>query len=146
MTDGIEFQPLGTVEVTFDDKTYHLSLPKMKQFRWFTRRLADVTAEAQAVGRSLNERIAEAQERFKDDEDSPEAKAVIDAITEEVRGFTFFDLTAPITAEMFNQLGDPLPEDIEEWPVWLAADSTIPGQILNHWRNAPKASGSNGTT
>jgi hypothetical protein len=141
MNDGIEFAPLGTVEVTFDDKTYHLGLPKMKQFRWFTRRLADVTAEATQEGRRLNAEIAAAQERFNDDDSSPEAKAEVDRLAEEVRGFTFFDRTAPITAEMFEQLGDPLPEEIEEWPVWLAADASIPGQILNHWRNAPKASG-----
>ena len=143
MTEGIEYHPLGTIDVTFDDKTYHLRRPKMAQFRYFTRRLDEVTRQAQDTYNALQSEITEAAKRHQDEETS-EAQADIDRISAEVRAFRddpFYDSTAPIVAEMFSQLGDPLPDDTDDWPAWLAADSTLPGEILKHWRSNPKASG-----
>ena len=79
-----------------------------------------------------------------EDESTPEGQAEIDRLTTEIRLFSanpFYEMTGPILAEMFAQLGDPLPDDPDDWPAWLAADSTLPGEILKHWRNHPKASG-----
>jgi hypothetical protein len=42
---------------------------------------------------------------------------------------------------VFVQLSDPLPEDSDEWPAWLATDPTLPSQIIGHWQAHPKASG-----
>ena len=39
MSEGIEYQPIGTIEVSFDDKTYRLGRPKMGQWRYFSRNL-----------------------------------------------------------------------------------------------------------
>lgn len=143
MTDGIEYHPLGTVDITFDGTTYHLGRPKMRQFKYFTERLTLATRQVTDEMARIQGEITKAQQAF-DDESTPEAQAEIDRLTAEVRAFSanpFYDVTIPIVAEMFSQLGDALPEDPDDWPAWLAADSTLPGEILKHWRNNPKASG-----
>ena len=143
MTEGIEYHPLGTIDVTFDDKTYHLRRPKMGQFRYFTRRLDEITRKAQEKYSALQAGIAEAAKQHQEEE-TPEAQAEIDRLSAEVKAFRddpFYDQTAVVIAEMFSQIGDPLPDDTDDWPAWLAADSTLPGEILKHWRSNPKASG-----
>jgi len=54
--------------------------------------------------------------------------------------------SSALVKEIFSQLGDPLPDDIEEWPAWLATDVRLPGALLAHWKTHPKASGPNGQT
>lgn len=185
MTEGIEYNSLGTVDVTFDDKTYHLGRPKLKQFRYFSRRMGEITKETNDRLTELSTKVAETIEAAESQAPSEYVKTfhekreayianptdkptvgeyekalaemiaaspqeVIDAhevATEEMTEFVkrpFWETTSKLTAEIFDQLGDPLPDDIEEWPAWLAVDVTLPGNILNHWRNVPKASGSNG--
>lgn len=145
MTEGITYNPLGTVEVTFDDTTYKLGRPKMRQFKYFTERLQTVTTAYTDEIRRVQVELAEANEKYAEDDTTPEAKAEIDRLTDEVKAITqtvFYEETMAITAEIFRQLGDqPLPEDYDEWPVWLAADASVPGEILKHWRTNPKASG-----
>lgn len=128
--EGIEFNPIGTVDVTFDGTTYHLGRPKMRQFRHFTETLENVRRE-------VTDRLAELQRKAEDD---PDNQAVRDEISEFARD-PFYNRTIPVVAEMFAQLGDALPDDPDDWPAWLGADSTLPGEILKHWRNSPKASG-----
>lgn len=143
MNEGVTFNDLGTVDITFDGTTYHLGRPKMRQFRHFTQRLTDATKEVTDELARIQGEITKAQARH-EDEGTPEAQAEIDRLTAEVRTFSanpFYEVTSPIVAEMFAQLGDPLPEDYDDWPAWLGADSTLPGEILKHWRNSPKASG-----
>lgn len=143
MKEGIEYSPLGTVDISFDGTTYHLGRPKMRQFKYFTQRLTDATREVTDELNRIQTEITEAQAKY-DDEGTDDAKAEIDRLTKEVRTFSanpFYEVTTPIVAEMFAQLGDPLPEDPDDWPAWLGADSTLPGEILKHWRNSPKASG-----
>ena len=55
----------------------------------------------------------------------------------------FYEDSLEWTREVFAQLGDPLPDDADEWPAWLAADGTLPARIVAHWQTAPKASGEN---
>jgi hypothetical protein len=143
MTEGIEYHELGTVDVTFDDKTYHLRRPKMRQFRYFTGLLEKATRGAADELVRLQRAVTDAKAAHTD-ETTPEAQAEIERLSAEVREFStnpFYNTTGPIVAEMFAQLGDPLPDDPDDWPAWLAADSALPGAILNHWKTHPKASG-----
>ena len=39
MSEGIDYEQLGTIIVSFDDKTYTLTRPKMGQWRYFSRKL-----------------------------------------------------------------------------------------------------------
>ena len=148
MTEGIEYQPTGTVDVTFDEKTYHLGRPKMRQFRYFSRKLDEQRNDLVEGLESLKRKLDDAEARYQGDDTSAEARDELDQMRAEHRALTsapFYERTIGILAEMFDQIGDPLPENSEDWPAWLAADSSIPGKILVHWREAPKASGSNGT-
>lgn len=147
MAEGIIWSDLGTVDVTFEDKTYHLGRPKMRQFRYFTRKLEEQSREVTEELDRLQREIADAQQQHEDDS-TPEARADLDRLTARLREFSrnpFYDRTIGIIGEMFEQMGDPLPSDPDDWPAWLAADSSLPGEILKHWRSHPKASGSNGT-
>lgn len=147
--EGIVFDPLGTVDVTFDAKTYHLGRPKMRQFKHFTEALARATIEVTDEMARLQDALDDATAKYGDNEDTPEAQAVIDDLRERIRAFNrqpFYEHTTPIVAEMFEQLGDPLPDDPDDWPAWLAADHTLPGEILKHWRNHPKVSGASPAT
>lgn len=144
MSEGIEFNPLGTIDVTFDDKTYHLGRPKFRQFKYFSAKLEAQRDEVVQALDALNAEAAEAKKRYAEEDDSPEAKAELARLQAELKRINrtpFYERTVDILREMFAQVGEPLPDDEEEWPAWLAADSTIPGEILNHWKSHPKASG-----
>lgn len=144
MSEGIEYNPTGTVDVTFDDKTYHLGRTKGKHLIYFKRRLEQVQDEVRLERERINEELDRAEKEYGDDEKAPEARAEIRRLTEQVRAFNrdpYFMRTAPIVAEMFDQLGDQLPTDIEEWPSWLIGDSSLPGAIILHWQQTPKVSG-----
>lgn len=186
MSEGIEYNPTGTVDVTFDDKTYHLGRPKLKQWRYFTRRIDEISTKAQEDLAELARRLSEAQQAVLDAadpvlrgtyeladekaqaEDATRAevqaretawKHVLDDAEETLRkdyeeaqaAITkfgenpFYYRSSALVKEIFQQLADePLPEDIDEWPAWLATDVRLPGSLLAHWRTNPKASGANG--
>lgn len=149
MTEGIEYSDLGTVDVTFDDKTYHLGRPKLRQWRYFTHRISEMTQHAQDTLNALSAEAQAALAVLEEDPDNPHAQqfaAEKEAALTEFARTPFYETSSTLVREMFDQLGDPLPEDIDDWPAWLAADVSLPGQILAHWRKAPKASGSNGTS
>ncbi len=147
MSEGIEYNTTGTVDVTFDDKTYHLGRPKFKQWKYFTRKLNEQRDELTAALQRIQRETEEAEAKYKGNEDSPEAREELRRLRDELAEINktpFYDRTVTILAEMFSQVGDPLPDDPDDWPAWLAADSSIPGEIIKHWRNNPKASGANG--
>lgn len=144
MSEGIVYNPVGTVDVTFDDKTYHLGRPKFRQYKYFSHQLADQHAELVDTLQRIQDETAEVERNYADDEDSPEAKAELRRLKGALADLNrrpYYERTISILAEMFSQVGDPLPDDPDEWPAWLAADGTLPGEILKHWRMNPKASG-----
>jgi hypothetical protein len=150
MSEGITYNDLGTVDVTFDDRTYHLGRPKLRQWRYFTRRITDMTQHAQDTLTTLSREAEAALAVLEGDPDNEHAQALANekqAALQEFAQTPFYETSSELMREMFAQLSDhPLPDDVDDWPVWLAADVSLPGQILAHWRKAPKVSGSNGAT
>ena len=188
MTEGITYDPLGTVDVTFDDETYHLGRPKLKQWKYFTRQIEETTKKTRERLAELGKEVAEASNAIEEAVDSvlsgvlekanarlqeedateldrktqerawqdvyeaapEELRQRYDEAEEQVRQFAatpFYERSSEIIRAMFDQIGDrKLPKDLDDWPVWLATDVRLPGQILAHWREAPKASGANGQT
>lgn len=147
MTEGIEFNDLGTVDVTFDEKTYHLGRPKFRQFKYFTGQLEEQRQELIGGIQQLEDERQEAEAKYEGKETTPKAKAELNRLRlalAELNRTPFYERTVSIITEMFAQLGDPLPDDPDDWPAWLAADSSLPGKILNHWKTHPKASGADG--
>lgn len=148
MSEGITYDPLGTVVVEFDGETYRLTRPKMKHVSYFTRRVAEISDGARTELADIAKRLEEATDKA----DNKPTKANLNAqakVAEEMAEFLalpFYRRSHVVLREMFEQLGDrPLPEDLDEWPAWLGGDLELPGAITNHWRKAPKASGLNGS-
>jgi hypothetical protein len=145
---SIEYHPTGTVEVTVDDETYKLGRPKLRQWRYFTRQLDEMLTEAQETLRELSGAALGARDAYEADPSDENRKAQ-EATAKQLNEFSqtpFYERSSLILQEMFKQLGNkPLPEDIDDWPAWLAADVSLPNQILGHWRKAPKASGIDGS-
>ena len=130
--ETITYNPLGTIEVTFDDKTYKLGRPKFGQWRYFSKQLQALYDDNRETLIRLTE---EAQKEGKA-QDKAQAKL------REYQSQPFYESTIPWLKEVFAQLGDKkLPESVDDWPTWLAADLSIPTQIVAHWRTSPKASG-----
>lgn len=135
--DTIVYDPLGIVTVTFDGNTYRLGRPKFGQWRYFQRKLNEMAEESRLRLDELQRKAAEAE----DAQDVDAARV----LGEEARAFArqpFYERTIEWMREAFTQVGDPLPENVDDWPAWLAGDSSIPNAIIQHWRSAPKASGS----
>lgn len=133
MTEGITFDPAGTVTVTFDDNTYKLKRPNFGQFRYFNRKYYGIVDD-------LSARLNEARAML-DGEPSEEDAEKARQMVRDLGATPLHELTTPVLAEMFSQVGDPLPEDSDDWPAWLITDPSLMRQILDHWRTVPKASG-----
>lgn len=69
MTEGIEFNDLGTIDVTFDEKTYHLGRPKFRQWRHFSQAITDQTAAKRDRLTELTVRLAETANAIEEDAD-----------------------------------------------------------------------------
>jgi hypothetical protein len=67
VTEGIEYNPTGTVDVTLDDETYHLGRPKLKQWRYFTRQMEKVSTKTQEDLAALVKQVGDAQQAIVDD-------------------------------------------------------------------------------
>lgn len=142
MTDSIDFSPLGTVDVTIDDKTYHLGRPKFKQWKHFSAALEQARADAQSRVDAAIRRAAAADQAHAANPTEATA-AEVEASKAETRAIKedpFYNRTMDIVADMFAQCGDPLPDDRDDWPAFLA-DPNLPVRILGHWQQSPKASG-----
>lgn len=133
MTEGITFDPAGTVTVTFDDNTYKLKRPNFGQFRYFNRKYYGIVDD-------LTARLNEARDMLAGEPDE-EAAAKGKQLLADLGTQPLHELTTPILAEMFSQVGNALPEDPDDWPAWLVTDPSLMRQILEHWRTVPKASG-----
>jgi hypothetical protein len=136
MTEGITYDPQGTVTVTFDGNTYKLRRPNFGQFRYFNRKYYGIVDDLQS-------RLTEAQDLLKKSREAedPEGVERAKAMVRDLGATPLHEITTPVLAEMFTQVGDPLPEDVDDWPAWLVTDPSLMRQILDHWRTVPKASG-----
>ena len=134
MADGITYKPDGTITVEYDGVTVKLKRPTFGVYRYFSEALSDMSTHVQEVAR----RLAAIRARMESASDDDLERLSKELAAENIR---MFDLTQPILADMFTQLSDKELPEVDEWPSWLAADSTIPTQFLSHWRTVPKASG-----
>lgn len=135
MAEGIAFNETGTITLTIDNQPYGLRRPKLGQFRYFRDQIRELSVAAVAELQELKDRMDQAE------------GAEADQLEIEFRSAsanTFTMTSVPWLTKVFEQLGDPLPDDYEEWPSWLA-DPTIPSKIIDHWRTVPLAPGAKGT-
>jgi len=134
----ISFDPMGTVTVTLDDKAYVLGRPKLKQYTYHRDQIRNLAMAAVA-------NLEEMQTKL---DTLKEGGPAFDKLTIEITAVSrsaFLLTSVPWLKAVFTDLGDPLPDDEDEWPAWLAADQTIPTQILQHWSTVPLAPGAKGT-
>jgi hypothetical protein len=138
MSEGITFDPMGTVTITLDDKERVLRRPKLRQFRHHRDQIRSLSANAMDTFKAMQDKL----EGLK--EGGPAFEKLAGEITEISRN-SFLLTSVPWLKAVFEDLGDPLPEDHDDWPAWLAADQTIPTKIIEHWRTVPLAPGAKGT-
>ena len=138
MDEGIVYHPNGEITISFDNQTWKLARPKLKTYRLFSERLQEMRRAITEVNVQLTElRMALTE----DDADT----GLIEEQIEKLNG-PIWEYSLPIVKDLVAAVGDkPLPDDEEDWPAWLATSITIPSDVLNHWREVPKAPGGAGT-
>ena len=132
--ETITFDPLGTITVEFDDRKWVVRRVKLKHLRHFRRLLQTIRDDAQAKLKELSEAAESA---------TGKGKVKADAELRAYAETPFYEDRLDWIRQVFEQLSDPLPDDTDEWPAWLATDPNLPGRFLNHWQTSPKASGEN---
>ena len=135
LSEGITFDEAGTITVEFDDRKWIISRVKLRHLRHFRRALQQIRDDTKA---QLAELAAAAEKAT-----TKTAQAKATAELAEFSESPFYESVIPWMREVFVQLSDPLPEDENEWPAWLAADGTLPPQMIGHWQTHPKAFGEN---
>ncbi len=134
----ISFDPMGTITVTLEDKAYVLGRPKLRQYRHHRD-------EIRTLSKGAVSKFEEMQEKLETLKEGGEAFEKLSAEITEVSRNSFLLTSVPWLKAVFTDLGDALPDDEDDWPAWLAADQTIPTQIIEHWRTVPLAPGAKGT-
>jgi hypothetical protein len=138
MEEGVTFDPMGTVTITLNNKTYVLGRPKLRQYKHHRDRIRILARDAAEQVSAMGDKL----------ETLKEGGPAFEKLSEEITGITrnSFALTSvPWLKDVFDDIGDPLPPDEDDWPAWLAADQSIPTRIINHWRTVPLAPGEKGT-
>jgi hypothetical protein len=149
-SEGIEFNPDGTISLTIDGTVRHLRRPKLREYRYWAEQLRDLAKEAQAEATRLVGLLDQLQkERASGSEE--EAKAAEEALASiqdelDEANKKRVEYSTPWTSGVVAQFSEkPLPEDPDDWPSWLALDVSIPSKILGHWKKSPLAPGASGT-
>jgi len=139
--EGVVYNPDGTVTLTIDGTVRHLRRPKLREYRDWAERLRDLAKNAQADAVRIQEILDSL-----DGEPSEEELEKLDSEMEEAQRRRI-EYSSPWTAGVVEQLsGKPLPDEVDDWPSWLVLDVSLPAAILGHWKKAPLAPGSRGTT
>lgn len=139
-SEGIEYRPDGTINITIDGVVRHLRRPKLREYRHWYEQLRDLAKSAQAEAVELQNMIAEL--------DATDNQEELDRLQGEFEDAQRrrMEYTTPWTAGVVNQFSEKdLPADPDDWPSWLAMDTLIPATILNHWKKTPLAPGAAGT-
>lgn len=139
-TEGIYFNDDGTITLVIDGTVRHLRRPRLGEIREYEERLLELSdsmladiVHGRELGASITDDMAD-DERAKI---SDEVKLILRRVRE---------YTVPWTAAVVEAFSDkPLPEDPEDWPSWLARDTTNPTKIVKHWTTTPLPPGSKGT-
>jgi hypothetical protein len=140
-SEGIEFNPDGTITLIIDGTVRHLRRPKLKEFRYWSEQLRDLRKQAQEDTKLLSDML----ERLADNPSEEEAEQLQKEADEAAERRV--EYSTPWTAGVVEQFsGKPMPDDTGEWPAWLAMDLSIPAKILSHWRTVPLAPGGKGTS
>jgi hypothetical protein len=133
-TSGIEYRADGTINIIFDGVVRYLRAPKVKEIRHWDfrlRELANQTDGEAARLRELAARLPDASE-----EEQEQIQKEVDEGAARRR-----EWVAPWLAEVVEGLSDkPLPDDVGDWPAWLAFDTSNPVKIINHWNTTPLVS------
>lgn len=128
----ITYDPTGTITFSgFDDDDRTLTRPKLGQFRWFNRRFTELRTEAVDKLTRLGEEAAS---------DDPEISARAEKELHDMAQNPFWEQLLGWYRDLFDQLSTGLPETEDDWPSYFT-DPSLPSEIMNHWRQAPKASG-----
>jgi hypothetical protein len=140
-TEGISYNPDGTIDLTVDGHVRHLRRPKLREFRHWAEQLRELAKKAQVEAVRLQELL----EQISDDTSDAETERIQAELDEAQQARIQY--TTPWTAGVVEQFTDskPLPEDPDDWPAWLALDLSIPAKILAHWRTVPLAPGGKGS-
>ena len=153
-SEGIEFNPDGTISLVIDGTARHLRRPKLREYRYWSERLRDLAKEAQAEAARLVDLLDQLQQERKlakesgTEEDEAAAEQSLQSIQDELdeANKKRVEYSTPWTAGVVEQFSEkPLPEDPDDWPSWLALDVSIPSKILGHWKKSPLAPGAAGT-
>lgn len=136
--DGIDYKPNGEIVVSFDDTTYRLRRPKLREYRWLSERLTELRAETTKISDKIDELRAA---RLTENPDEERIEHDIANLNKPI-----YEYLGPLVRDIVVKVGDkPLPDDMDDWPPWLAMDPLLPAEILAHWRTVPKAPGAAGT-
>jgi len=136
--DGVVYHPNGEISIEFDGDVYKLRRPKLRQYRWLSERLEELRAETAKV----SDKIAQLQTELAGS--NPDEDRIKHDIA--VLNKPMYEYLGPLVRDIVANVGEkPLPEDMDDWPPWLAMDVLLPAEILAHWRTVPKAPGAAGT-
>jgi hypothetical protein len=139
-TEGITYNPDGTIDIVVNGTLRHLRRPKLREFRYWQEQLRNLAKEAQEEAVRLQELL----DRFSESTTEEEREDVNRQLDEAEQARQ--EYTTPWIAGVVAQFSDkPLDEDTDEWPAWLALDASIPARIRQHWKTVPLAPGAAGT-
>lgn len=124
MEDKLELLPSGKIRAVADGTEYNLRLPKLGEFKELRLWLEDFQEETSKANMHNLEHAL----------DKDHVKM---AVPDQQEG------TRTWVAMAFEKLSDrPLPEDVDDWPIWLAYGDGIIAEMIKHWREVPLVRGS----
>lgn len=118
--DGITYNPDGSIDVVARGIKYTLPSAPLRLYKKIKHMLLDAHAELVAL---TGHTTAELQ-----------AGIGVEDVKAQERND---ELKVEIIREVFAGSGKPLPEDVDEWPTWLAVSDDLVHKFLAHWRSIP---------
>ena len=139
MEPGLHVDDLGVVSIVDDDGKTLITWRRPKFGQWRA-----AVEKVNPYGEWLK-RLTEAQRTLQNPDATPKERTAAEKVID-----TDNKDTADAVEPMLRFLADAvphegaLPDDRDDWPVWLLTDLLVPVEIVRWWQRRPKASGLNG--
>lgn len=134
------FNDDGTITVNDDGTVYQLKVPRFGQFKAIKSEIFTTQARLREKSEAMMTDLRAAREGDSPNQDEIAAETL--QRSEQLVDDTMNEL-AGVMRFIFKTLSDnPLPDDEDDWPAWLAAEQQTMGQMLRHWKTVPLGRGS----
>lgn len=129
--DGVVLRKNGTVKITANGEVITLAAPTFGQFKTIKRKMFEDAEELMAIAKDKDVDLTGLTLT------SLSSNNNVEAVIDEAQR-----MASEVIQLAVELLGDKtLPDDLDDWPLWLVSSDTLLTDLMVHWKTVPLGRG-----